>query len=105
MVEDLPNHLPAWPLEIICYCLIFFVGLLGNVVVCVVVWKSGPSFRRVPFNVYLMALAVTDAVLAVVCLPIYLLSLPMFRPYHPKGTDGRILCQAVTGYVTYFDGF
>eukprot|EP00112_Aurelia_sp_Birch-Aquarium-sp1_P003603 Seg1405.5 transcript_id=Seg1405.5/GoldUCD/mRNA.D3Y31 product="Phe13-bombesin receptor" protein_id=Seg1405.5/GoldUCD/D3Y31 len=102
MAEKLPSHLPAWPLEIICYCLIFVVGLLGNLFVCVVIWKSGPTFRRVPFNVYLMALAITDAILAVVCLPIYLLSLPMFRPYHPKGTDGRILCQAVTGYVIPF---
>ena len=46
--------------ELVCYCFIFIVGLLGNLTICLVVLKSGPSYTLLPFNVYLMTLAIAS---------------------------------------------
>lgn len=91
-------ELKVW--EVICYCIIFAMGLIGNVTICLVVLKSGPSFRLVPFNVYLMALAMTDLTIAVVCLPIYVMSTSTFP--HPDGTRGIAFCKILTGYFIPF---
>ena len=91
-------ELKVW--ELLCYCFIFVTGLIGNLVVCLVVLKSGPEFRRVPFNIYLMSLAMVDLTLAVVCLPIYVMSTTTFP--HPTGTKGIVLCKTVTGYLLPF---
>ena len=73
---------------------------MGNSTLCLVVWKSGPEFRRVPFNIYLVALAVTDLLLAVVSLPVYVMSSSIYQ--HPEGKDGLILCKIITGYLLQF---
>ena len=86
--------------ELTCYCCIFIAGVMGNSVLCLVVWKSGPAFRRVPFNIYLMALAIADLLLAVVCLPVYVMSSSIYN--HPGGQDGLILCKVITGYLLQF---
>ena len=88
------------PWELVCYCFIFLVGLVGNLIICLVVLKSGPSYRCVTFNIYLMALAVADLTLAVVCLPIYIMSTSSFP--HPTGTQGTAVCKIVTGYLLTF---
>ena len=88
------------PWELVCYCFIFLVGLVGNVIIFLVVLKSGPSYRCVTFNIYLMALAVADLTLAVVCLPIYIMSTSSFP--HPTGTQGTAVCKIVTGYLLTF---
>ena len=86
--------------ELVCYCFIFIVGLLGNLTICLVVLKSGPSYTLLPFNVYLMSLAIADLVLAVVCLPVYVMSTSAYS--HPDGTEGVILCKIITGYLLPF---
>lgn len=90
--------LTAW--ELTCYCVIFTVGLIGNLTVCLVVVKSSPKFRSVPFNIYLMALAITDLCLAITCLPIYVMSTTAFN--HPDGYGGTVLCKIITGYLLPF---
>ena len=92
-----------WTWEIICYCFIFLTGLLGNLVVIIVVLKSGSArhrFREVPFNIYLMALSIVDLTFAVTCLPIYILSTSVFD--HPTGVKGDIFCKLITGYLIPF---
>ena len=92
-----------WTWEIICYCFIFVTGLFGNLTVIIVVLKSGSArhrFREVPFNIYLMALAIVDLIFAVTCLPVYVLSTNVFD--HPTGVQGDILCKLVTGYLIPF---
>ncbi len=90
--------LRAW--ELVCYCIIFIVGAIGNSIVCLVVLKSGPNFRSVPFNVYLMALAFTDLLISVLGLPIYIMSTSAFP--HPSGKSGESMCKAITGYLIPF---
>lgn len=90
--------LRAW--ELACYCLIFIVGLLGNLTICLVVLKSDPSYRLMPFNVYLMSLAIADLLLAVVCLPIYVMS--TLKSSHLAGSEGVIFCKIITGYLLPF---
>ena len=68
--------------------------------VCLVVVKSGPKFRLVPFNVYLMALSVTDLCLALTCLPVYVMSTSKFQ--HPSGNAGSVFCKIISGYLLPF---
>lgn len=86
--------------ELVCYFVIFVMGLIGNITICIVVWRNGPWCRYIPFNVYLMALAITDLAVAVLCLPIYVMSTSKFP--HPEGTGGIVFCKIVTGYFIQF---
>ena len=92
----------AW--QIFCYCLIFITGVIGNSIVILVVMKSSGTpkqrLRDVPFNVYLMALAIVDMALCIVCLPVYIMSTTAFP--HPTGTGGDVFCKLVTGNVPQF---
>ena len=87
------------PWELACYCLILVIGVLGNAIVILVIRQSGGAlnhrFRDVPFNVYLMALAVVDLALCVVCLPVYIMNTNVFP--HPTGITGDVFCKLVTG--------
>ena len=90
--------------ETVCYLVILVIGVFGNAVVCVVILKSGPPHRKfyhVPFNLYLMSLAVVDFALAVVSAPSYVMSTSYYHA-HPKGTNGTILCKTITGYLLCF---
>ncbi|XP_028398385.1 phe13-bombesin receptor-like [Dendronephthya gigantea] len=92
-----------WTWEIICFSFIFLAGVLGNLTVILVVLKSGSArhrLREVPFNIYLMALAIVDLTFAITCLPIYILSTNVFN--HPSGTKGDVLCKIITGYFIPF---
>ena len=90
--------------ELACYCLILVIGVFGNSIVILVIRQSGSSpkhrFRDVPFNVYLMALAIADLALCVVCLPVYIMSTNVFP--HPTGRGGDVFCKLVTGNVPQF---
>ena len=86
--------------ELLCYCLIFLIGLIGNFLVCVVFFSNGPTYRNAPFNVYLMGLATTDLILAIVCLPIYVMSTSAFD--HPTRAKGTVFCKCVTSYLLPF---
>ncbi|CAB3994094.1 neuropeptide FF receptor 1-like [Paramuricea clavata] len=95
-------ELRSW--ELACYTLILIIGVLGNSTVILVIRKSGSSpkyrFRDVPFNVYLMALAIVDLTLSVICLPVYIMSTSAFP--HPTGVGGDIFCKLVTGNLPQF---
>ena len=91
-------ELKVW--QLVCYSIIFVIGLIGNVIICIVVWKNGPWCRYIPFNLYLMALAITDLAVAVLCLPIYVMSTSKF--VHPEGAGGIAFCKIVTGYFVPF---
>ena len=77
--------------ELVCYCLIAILGLAGNSLVCLVVLKNGPVFRRAPFNILIMSLAIADILLSLVAIPFYLL-LTAIIP-HPDGIAGTVLCK------------
>ena len=95
-------ELRTW--EIVCYSLILVICVLGNSLVILVIRESGSSprhrFRDVPFNVYLMALAIVDLALSVVCLPVYIMSTNVFP--HPTGVGGDIFCKLITGNLPQF---
>ena len=90
--------------ELLCYCLILIIGVLGNSVVILVIMKSGSSpkhrLRDVPFNIYLMALAIVDLALCMVCLPVYIMSTDAFT--RPTGVQGDIFCKLVISNVFQF---
>ena len=94
-----------WIWEVICYCFIFVAGLLGNLVVIIVVLiikvaSARHRFREVPFNIYLMALAIVDLMASATSLPVYILSSSVFD--HPGGEKGDVMCKLVTGYLIPF---
>ena len=95
-------ELRTW--EVVCYSLILVIGVLGNTTVILVIRKSGSSsrhrFRDVPFNVYLMALAIVDLALSVICLPVYIMSTNVFP--HPTGVRGDVFCKLITGNLPQF---
>lgn len=95
-------ELRGW--EIFCYSLIFIIGVIGNSIIILVILKSSGTpkqrLRDVPFNVYLMALAIVDMALCIVCLPVYIMSTTAFP--HPTGTGGDVFCKLVTGNVPQF---
>ena len=95
-------ELRSW--ELACYTLILVIGVLGNALVILVIKKSGQSpqhrFSDVPFNIYLMALAIVDLSLSIICLPVYIMSTSVFN--HPTGIAGDIFCKVVTGNVLQF---
>ena len=92
------------PWEVVCYSLILVIGVLGNTTVILVIRKSGNSakyrFRDVPFNVYLMALAIVDLILSIICLPVYIMSTNAFP--HPTGVGGKVFCKLITGNLPQF---
>ena len=94
----------AFPLrywELIWYCVILVTGALGNVLVCLVICKSSKLFRSVPFNMYLCSLAVADILLALVVLPNYLFSTPIFN--HPCGVWGDVMCKTISAdFITFY---
>ena len=92
-----------WIWEVICYCFIVIAGVLGNLVVIIVVLKSSSArhrFREVPFNIYLMALAIVDLMASVSSFPVYLMESRIFD--HPGGEKGNVMCKLVTGYLIPF---
>ena len=88
------------PWQIVCFGLIIFLGLTGNLIVCLVMAMSGRRLRSVPFNVYIVSLAVTDLCLAVIGIPIYVFSKSSFS--HPTGLAGTVLCKIITGNLIPF---
>ncbi|XP_052801963.1 orexin receptor type 2-like isoform X2 [Mya arenaria] len=53
------------------YIVVFLVGLVGNVLVCCVIWKNR-SMRTVT-NIFIVNLAIADVAVIVMCLPLTLL--------------------------------
>ena len=86
--------------EIASFTLISIFGLLGNLIVCIVMLTGGKKLRSVPFNVYITSLAAADLSLAVVGIPIYIISKSSFS--HPSGNVGNLFCKLVTGNLIPF---
>ena len=97
--EETTFPLRYWELA---WCsLILITGALGNLLVCLVIYKSSSVFRLTPFNMFLCSLAVTDMLLALVVLPNYVLSTSIFR--HPVGIWGDVMCKTITGdFLTFY---
>ena len=81
--------------ELIWYFVLLLTGGLGNLLVCLVYCKSSSVFRSTPFNKCICSIAVADIFLALIALPNYLLSTPIFK--HPHGVWGDIMCRTITG--------
>ena len=96
MVESF--ELKSW--QLILYVIVFIVGITGNLLICLVVMCSPKTFRLVPFNVYILALAIVDLILATSCLPVYVMSTAVFP--HPAGNGGTAMCKTITGYLLPF---
>ena len=91
--------LRAW--ELIWYTIILLTGTFGNLLVCLVIYKSSSVFRSTPFNMYLCSLAIADTLLALVVLPNYMLSTSIF--HHPTGVMGDVMCKTITGdFLTFY---
>ena len=87
--------------ELIWYSVILLTGALGNLLVCLVICKSSSVFRSTPFNMYLCSLAVADMLVALIGLPNYVLSTPVFN--HPGGIWGDVMCKTITGnFLTFY---
>ncbi|WAR03319.1 OX1R-like protein [Mya arenaria] len=56
---------------IAAYIVVFLVGLLGNVLICCVIWKNR-SMRTVT-NIFIVNLSIADIAVIVMCLPLTLL--------------------------------
>ncbi|XP_057315118.1 apelin receptor B-like isoform X1 [Hydractinia symbiolongicarpus] len=90
--------LSAW--QTTWYMVIFILGLVGNGIVIFVIMKSKTIQRDAPFNIYLLALAIIDMLISIICVPTYALSTDAFL--HPSGEYGEVLCKLVTGYTIPF---
>ena len=87
--------------QLLWYILIFIISVPGNLTVRMVICKGGSRLLyKVPFNKYLLILAVADLMVSLLAIPIYILSTDHFN--HPSGTAGIILCKTVTGYFFLF---
>ncbi|KAH3882599.1 hypothetical protein DPMN_006541 [Dreissena polymorpha] len=56
---------------IIVYIVVFLVGLIGNTLVCVVIWRN--RGMRTVTNIFIVNLAIADIAVLIMCLPITLL--------------------------------
>ncbi|CAJ0607432.1 unnamed protein product [Cylicocyclus nassatus] len=68
----------------IAYSIIIFVGLVGNVCTCIVIWNN--QCMHTQTNIYLASLAVTDLLLLFIGLP-----LEVVKAYQPF-TFGELVC-------------
>ncbi|XP_066935397.1 5-hydroxytryptamine receptor 1F-like [Clytia hemisphaerica] len=93
-------HIRIW--QLIWYCVICLFGTLGNslIIYLATVAKKGGIDRKAPFNIYLVALAVTDFLVCLSSLPTYILSTNIF--YHPSNEGGQWMCKLLTGYFIPF---
>ncbi|XP_022800552.1 neuropeptide FF receptor 1-like [Stylophora pistillata] len=76
------------------FSLLIVIDIVGNVLVCLVVYQS--KQMRKPMNYLLANLAVADVVIGVFMLPRHVLH-HAFK--HPTGASGNYLCKFITGGV------
>ena len=76
----------------VAFSVIVLMNLLGNGLVCLVVFK----FRgmRAPINYLLVNLAVSDMMVALAITPQYVIR---WTFHHPNGTAGDYMCKFITG--------
>ncbi|XP_066275381.1 QRFP-like peptide receptor [Branchiostoma lanceolatum] len=81
---DLPST-SLWVVTVV-YCVIFVVGVSGNMLVGIVVWKNVDM--RTPTNFFLVNLSIADLLLLVVSMPVALLETWIPAPW----MLGRFMC-------------
>ncbi|XP_078578711.1 QRFP-like peptide receptor [Branchiostoma floridae x Branchiostoma japonicum] len=92
---DLPSS-SLWVVTVV-YCIIFVVGVSGNMLVGIVVWKNVDM--RTPTNFFLVNLSIADLLLLVVSMPVALLETWIPKPW----LLGRFMCliQSYNEYLTF----
>ncbi|KAI8486219.1 hypothetical protein Bbelb_361190 [Branchiostoma belcheri] len=83
---DLPS-ISLWVVTVV-YCVIFVVGVSGNMLVGMVVWKNVDM--RTPTNFFLVNLSIADLLLLLVTMPVALLETWIPEPW----LLGRFMCKA-----------
>ena len=91
---------PIRPWILISYCIISGTGIVGNLFVVLVV-SGHKTMGAASFRIYIGALAITDLLVTLFCIPIYITSTAEFR-YHPTGMMGDITCKLLSGYTLPF---
>ena len=76
----------------ICFAILVFPGLLGNILVCLVVFSH--RTMQTPINYLFVNLAVADIITLTFIGPQYIF-IHFFK--HPTGTTGDFLCKFITG--------
>ena len=76
----------------ICFTILVFPGLLGNILVCLVVFSH--RTMQTPINYLFVNLAVADIITLTFIGPQYIF-IHFFK--HPTGTTGDFLCKFITG--------
>ena len=76
----------------ICFAILVFPGLLGNILVCLVVFSH--RTMQTPINYLFVNLAVADIITLTFIGPQYIF-IHLFK--HPTGTTGDFLCKFITG--------
>ena len=74
------------------FCFLVIVDLIGNTLVCLVVYRN--RIMRTPMNYLLVNLAASDITVAIFIAVRYIFPL-LFE--HPKGRAGDVVCQLFTG--------
>ena len=98
IMDDLETF-PVRTWQLCWYVLIAFSGTIGNSIVIYLAFvaKKGGINRKAPFNIYLIALAITDLLACLCCVPVYLLSTSDIRHL-----ESDWMCKIVTGYFLPF---
>ena len=85
--------LSAWEIFlVVVFSVLILVDLIGNTLVCVVVYKS--RVLRTPMNYLLVNLALADMMVAIFMAPRHVFQVAFT---HPGGLAGDYLCKFVTG--------
>lgn len=74
------------------FCLMVTAALMGNTLVCLVVFPN--KNMRTPMNYLLCNLAIADMTVAIFVSPQFIFSRAFV---HPEGTTGMWLCKFITG--------
>ena len=80
----------------ICFTVLVFPGLIGNILVCLVVFSN--RTMQTPINYLFVNLAVADIITLTFIGPQYIFT-HFFK--HPTGTTGDFLCKFITGVETF----
>ncbi|XP_019635507.1 PREDICTED: trissin receptor-like [Branchiostoma belcheri] len=89
---DLPS-ISLWVVTVV-YCVIFVVGVSGNMLVGMVVWKNVDM--RTPTNFFLVNLSIADLLLLLVTMPVALLETWIPEPW----LLGRFMCKST--FITIY---
>ena len=79
------------------YCLIFFVSLVGNSFIGIVVYKT-PTLRK-PINYFIVNMAISDLLFSICFFPVDLTDAYVDNQWLISGTLGQVLCTLIPSLV------